>query len=130
MNSVELQSTPEPKEGLVHAVIGGTFGTVELSALKTWTEKLRTDVGSVFRGTGKPVKVLIDIRGLQTYTDPSALTILAELMKKDNPFVYKTASFGGTAGHEIAQDVIKIFAGRSNLRNFKSEEEARAWLQL
>jgi len=76
----------------------------------------------------RQVCVLIDISTFEFYTDPDVLTILANLMKTDNPFVHKTATFGGRSDQEMIENIVKGFAGRTNLRNFKTETEAIAWL--
>ncbi|MDE1940935.1 MAG: hypothetical protein KGI66_02335 [Patescibacteria group bacterium] len=114
---------------LLRAVIGGTLGNSDVPVLSAWAEGLNSSVNSVAGGKKQSVCVLIDIRRMETYSDPQVITILAELMKKDDPFVYKTATYGGTALHQMIEGVIRGMAGRSNLMNFPTESEALRWLR-
>ena len=66
---------------------------------------------------------------LKNYSDPEAVVILAELMKDDNLYVRKTASFGGTSSINLARDIVKNIAGRENVQGFATENEAEAWLR-
>lgn len=124
-----ILSVSAPTEGsLVRLVIGGKFEKEDLEKLKTWSEEVSRAIADTHAKTGTLAHVLIDITGLKGYSDPEALLILADLMKKDAPHVSKTATFGGSFLLEMAQDVIKAFARRDNLKNFKTETEALAWL--
>lgn len=118
-----------PNEGsLVRLAIGGKFEKEDLEKLKTWSEEVSRTIADTHAKTGKLVPVLIDIVALKGYSDPKALLILADLMKKDAGHVSKTATFGGSSLLEMAQDVIQAFAQRDNLKNFKTETEALTWL--
>jgi hypothetical protein len=117
------------KTMLVRATLGGTLGADSLDILKAWARQLNAAIQTANESVGgTPVCVLVDISTFEIYTDPQVLTVLAELMKKDNPFVRKTATFGGRIDQEMIENIIKGFAGRTNLRNFTTEAEAIAWL--
>lgn len=119
----------EEKNGLVFLIIEGMFGTEDLPALKKWSEDVQKTILKTNIDFKNKIKVLIDIKNLQGYTDPQVLLILGDLMKVDSPYVAKTASFGGSYPQEMAQEVIKAVAERDNLKNFKTEKEARKWLE-
>ena len=119
----------ENADGLL-LTIGGMFTSADLPALYVWASRVARAIAKVHTETNTKAKDLIDIQKLEGYKDPEVLTILAMLMKTDNPHVYKTASFGGSLGNEMAEELIKMMAGRDNLKNFKTEVEARAWLDV
>jgi hypothetical protein len=119
----------DEKSMLVRATLGGTLGNESMDTLKTWARQLNAAIQTASESIDKKrVCVMIDISTFELYTDPQVLTVLAELMKMDNPFVKKTATFGGRSDQEMIENVIKGFAGRSNLSNFKTEAEAMEWL--
>ncbi len=119
----------DEKSLLVRALLGGTFGTDSIETLKTWARQLGAAIQTASESIDKkPICVLIDISTFELYTDPQVVTVLVNLMKTDNPFVHKTATFGGRTDLEMIENIIKGFAGRDNLRNFKTEAEALAWL--
>lgn len=114
---------------LLHAVLGGTVGSIDVELVRQWAKDLHDKIKSLAEGKDLSVCVLIDIRNLEAYTDSAVITILTDLMRDDSPFVYRTATFGGTVLHEMIQGVIRNLSGRTNLRNFKTKEEATAWLE-
>ena len=129
MSKINLKiNTTEAKNGLIFLKISGMFGTEDLQDLKNWSEDVKKTILKTNIDFKNKIKVLIDIKNLQGYTDPQVLIILGDLMKVDSPYVLKTASFGGSYPQEMAQEVIKAVAERDNLKNFKTEKEARIWL--
>jgi len=121
----------EEKSLLVKATLGGTLTEENIESLKTWARQLSAAIQTASESIeNKQVSVIIDISTFEFYTDPQVLTILANLMKTDNPFVRKTATFGGRSDQEMIENIVKGFAGRTNLRNFKTETEAIAWLSV
>ncbi len=122
--SVKLDSGKQ----LVHAVLGGTLGKEEITLIKAWADGLKDTIKSTAAGANGSVCVLIDIREMETYNDPMIITVLTDLMKSDNSYVYRTATFGGTILHEMIEQVIRTMADRTNLKNFKTEDEAMQWL--
>src|SRR3989344_4712487 len=113
-------SENEIRDGILCLTIGGLFISSDLPALYAWASKVAKAIANIHAITNKKARVLIDIQHLEGYKDPEVLTILAMLMKTDNPHVDKTASFGGSLGNEMAEELIKMMAGRDNLKNFKN----------
>lgn len=108
--------------------ISGLYQSSDVEGLKNWSQGVQKDTKVLSERLGKKVKVLIDLRTAIGYTDPRILIVFAELMKANDPYVLKTATFGGTKEHEMAEEIIKMFALRNNLKNFKTQEEALTWL--
>lgn len=113
---------------LLHAILGGTLGHEELDLVRGWAKGIAESVQQLANSEKNSVCVIIDIRDMQTYSDPDVITIITKLMKEDSPYVYRTATFGGTALHEMIEGVIRTMSGRNNLKNFKTEAEAREWV--
>jgi hypothetical protein len=119
----------EEKTMLIGATLGGTLSTENIDNLKTWARQLNAAIETTSKNAdGKSVCTIIDISDFKNYTDPQVLTVLAQLMKMDNKFVYRTATFGGRMTQVMIENIIKTFAGRTNLRNFQTRDEAMAWL--
>jgi len=60
--------------------------------------------------------------------DVKAFLILANLMKANESYVAKTATFGGNPNMLLAQDALLALSGRKNFKAFKTKEEALSWL--
>ena len=129
--TVQVGSTENlaPGKDIVRAMLGGTMGPDDTKLVGAWAEGLGQAVKKLHDEKGQKVGVLIDLRTLQTYTDPEILPILAKLMKEDDALVYRTATFGGNVIHEMVEKIISSMSGRNNLKNFKTEEEALSWLR-
>ena len=123
--SVELS----PGHTLIRAVLGGTIGSEDMPLLNAWADGVYAAVKSASKEGDRAACVLLDLSTFETYTDPGMITFFAELMKKDAPYVHRTATFGGNMFDEMAVEVIEGMAHRNNLRNFKTEAEAMAWLK-
>lgn len=108
--------------------ISGLYESRDVDSLKSWSEGVQRETKDLSERLQKKIRVLIDLRAAIGYTDPKVLIVFAELMKANDPYVLKTATFGGTKEHEMAEEMIKMFALRNNLKNFKTEEEAITWL--
>jgi len=122
--------TIPPDIHIVRAKLGGTMTNEDTKLVSAWAEGLRAEVARLHAETGKIVSILIDLREMGTYTDPETINILVKLMKDDDAHVHKTATFGGNVLHEMTERIISSMAGRTNLKNFKTEEEALSWLQI
>jgi hypothetical protein len=120
---------PDEKTMLVRAMLGGTLAADNIDTLKAWAHQLAAAIETTSESADrKPICVIIDISTFEMYSDPQVLTVLAQLMRADNPYVRKTATFGGRIDQEMIENIIKGFAGRDNLQNFKTEAEAMEWL--
>lgn len=131
-NAIVQIGSPEeiaPNKIVLHASLGGTFTKEDTNLLSEWAEGLNKSIKELKGNSDHSICVLIDITNLETYTSPEIVTLLAELMKKDNPYVYKTATFGGNYTHEMTQGVISSLSNRDNMKNFKTKDEAVEWLK-
>lgn len=113
---------------LIRALLSGSFNADDKKLVEAWATSLGDEVKSVAEGKKSSVVILLDIRNLETYTDPELVKVMINLMKQDSAFVYRTASFGGTPLHVMIENIIASMSGRDNLKNLKTEEEALKWL--
>jgi hypothetical protein len=123
-------NTPEAdtQSDILSLAISGLYQSDDIESLRAWGTNVHLEITEMSKRLNKKIKVLIDLRALDGYTDPQVLIVLAELMKSNDPYVLRTATFGGKMEHEMAEEMIKMYALRTNLKNFKTEEEARVWL--
>lgn len=117
-----------PGKRLIRAVLAGTFARDDLPLASSWADSLTAALKEASAGHAHSVGILIDISKLETYTDPTIITLLSGLMKRDKLYVRRTATFGGNEAHEMVQQVVSGMADRDNLRNFRTEKEALKWL--
>lgn len=113
---------------LIRAGLAGSFTKADAKLLSAWATSLNEEVVTVSDGKDASVVILTDIHELGTYDDPKLISILIDLMKNDSPYVYRAATFGGTHLHIMIENVITTMSGRSNLKNFKTEDEALKWI--
>ena len=98
-----------------------------LADLKAWADKVRRMIISVYNRTGEKVLSIVDVTNLKKY-DSQAFLILTDLMKDNEQYISKTATFGGTENIIAAQDILLALTGRKDFRAFETKEEALAWL--
>ncbi|MGC9605176.1 MAG: hypothetical protein ABSF56_00215 [Minisyncoccia bacterium] len=114
---------------LVHAVLGGTFSVGELPLIKAWAEGLGKTIKDASGGKNRSVCVIIDFSSLESYEDPKVIEMLVGLMENDLPYIYRTATWGANLRTQMAEQVVRVMAKRDNIKDFKTKEEALAWLR-
>jgi len=105
----------------------GDLTSKELADLRAWADKVRRMIVTLYNKTGKEVLTLVDITDIKKY-DAEAYSILTELMQDNKQYTLKTATFGGNDYIIAAQDILLALSGRTNMKNFKTKEEAINWL--
>jgi len=105
----------------------GDLTSKELADLRVWADKVRRMIVALYNKTGKEVLTLVDITDIKKY-DAEAYSILTELMQNNKQYTLKTATFGGNDYIIAAQDILLALSGRTNMKNFKTKEEAINWL--
>ena len=115
------------QNNILHLKLGNVDSPEKLNHLRKWSQEVKKTVVDVYKKTGKKILSIIDITELKKY-DPEAFLILTDVMKANQSFVLKTASFGANPGILLAQDVLLAMSGRKNFKMFKTKEEALAWL--
>lgn len=128
-NGIRPLTATALSESLVLLVLSGTLNTPEIiRELDADSKKVHTLIHGLYSKKFVSIDVLIDLRAFSGAYSPVALESLAHLAKQDESYVRKTACFGASNDVRLAGDIVAVFAGRSNIEFFKTEEEARAWL--
>ncbi|TAL49480.1 hypothetical protein EPN83_00450 [Patescibacteria group bacterium] len=125
-NGVKLEVSVGTSD-VVHVTIGGNLEARHLPKFAEWAQKVKETIKSLFDKKGERVLCLIDISELHQY-DAEVVTQLVALMKENEPYVLRTATFGGTQYMIMAEDVVVALSGRKNLKGFRNKEEAIEWL--
>ena len=115
------------QNNILHLKLGNVDSPDKLNHLRNWAQEVKKIVVDVYKKTGKQILAIIDITELEEY-DSEAFLILTDIMKANESFVLKTASFGGNPDILLAQDTLLALSGRKSFRAFKTKEEALAWL--
>ena len=116
------------KGGIVNVRISGDLVPDSMPKFAEWTNKVKKVIKDQFGKTNEKVLCLVDITDLKRYA-PEAMVQLASLMKDNEPYVLRTATFGGNSYTIMAEDVVIALSGRNNLKAFKTEDEALEWLR-
>ena len=114
------------ENNIVHLKLGD-LTSKDLAALRAWADEVRKAIIAPYNKTGKGVRTIVDIADMKEY-DAEAYLILSKLMQGNERYTLKTATFGGDNYILTAQDILLALSGRTNFRNFKTEEEATNWL--
>lgn len=114
------------QNNILHLQLGNPTAD-KLDDLKKWTDEVRKTVLDLYNRTGKKVRTIIDISRVKKY-DSEALLILSELMKSNEQYAFKTATFGANEYILTAQDALLAMTGRTNFKAFNTQEEALSWL--
>ena len=86
-------------------------------------------IADSFRAKQHKIKVLLDMTDFSGNYSATNLTALAQFAKQNEPFVIKTASFGGTEKVKIAGEIAIALSARDNIKIFDKKADALEWLQ-
>jgi hypothetical protein len=79
---------------------------------------------------GKKIKILLDMTQFTGEYSAEAVQLLTDFAKHNSKYVEKTASFGGSEKVKTAGEIIMSLSQRENIKICKTEDEARAWLEI
>ena len=113
---------------IAHLTIGGDLNSEAKEKIELWMTDVKKVIKDLYDKKGEQVLCLVDIKDLKTY-HPDVLLTLAGLMKENEPYVLRTATFGGSKSITMAEDVVIALSGRNNLQAFDTKEQAVNWLR-
>lgn len=116
------------ESGIIHTALRGAIGPERIPALKHDIAIAKELVRDGYQKRGLKLKSLIDLSGFAGTNEPTAMSLLAEYMQANKPFVAKSALFGAEGTTKLAADVVSAIARREDLSAFKSKEDALAYL--
>ena len=85
-------------------------------------------IESESKKTGGKVRILLDMTNFSGNYALDALSALVSFAKHNEPFVERTASFGGSEKVVMAGEVAIALSGRKNIKLFDTRHDAVAWL--
>lgn len=77
---------------------------------------------------GQKIRILLDMTNFSGNYALDALSALVAFAKHNEPFVERTASFGGSDKVTMAGEVAIALSGRKNIKLFDTRHDAVAWL--
>lgn len=129
-----FQSNEKPKLGveidandMINLVLGGNVTDEYIVDLKKWGEEVKKAMKTVSQRTGGTVYTIIDISEAHEF-DEAAMRVIRDLMEFNKTYATRTATFGGSIYSVMAQDTLMVMTGRTNMKAFKTKEEAVKWL--
>ena len=117
------------EDNMIHLILGGNASEDYLDDVLAWAEQVKNAMRTA-KAQSKDGKVLtlIDISTLDQF-DQKSMVILKDLMTFNKDYATKTATFGGNLFSIMAQDAVAHLTHRTNMKAFKTKEEALAWLK-
>lgn len=112
---------------LIHITLAGTITAEYKDQIQGFTDKVYSTLVDSYQKTGAKVKFLTNLSNLDN-VDDAFLDIYSELLRKDLPYVSKSATYGARITILTAFSTLSILSGRTNFRHFVSREEAMDWL--
>ena len=112
---------------LIRLTVGGKLIALHRDELQTWADQVYKTVLDLYKHTGQKVNFLTDLTRLEVI-DSDCMDIYADLLKKDLPFVQKSATFGSNITILTAFSTLAVISDRTNFRHFATREEAMDWL--
>lgn len=107
--------------------LSGKMTTLYKDEVRKFTDQVYAAVRELYTRTGQKINFLTDLRGLEVI-EPEAMEIYSELLKKDLPFVNKSATFGSSVMILEAFATLSVLSSRTNFRHFATREEALEYL--
>jgi len=112
---------------LIRLKVGGKLTALHRDELQKWADRVYATVLDLYKHTNQKVNFLTDLTKLEVIV-PECMDIYADLLKKDLPFVEKSATFGSSIAILTAFSTLTVVSGRTNFRHFTTREEAMDWL--
>ncbi len=112
---------------LIHITLAGNISSLNKEQIKSFTDNVYATVVDSYQKTGAKVKFLTNLSRLDN-VDDTFLDIYGELLRKDLPYVSKSATYGARITILSAFSTLSVLSGRTNFRHFVSREEAMDWL--
>ena len=99
-----------------------------IPALKEWAQETAKTIKELYQETGQKVKTTVDLSSLVEKYDSEGIMILSSLMKENEPYIERTATFGANWTIKFAEDIVINLAGRKNIKTFENKKDALEWL--
>lgn len=115
------------EDKIIHLLLDGKLTKEHLAEFQAWADKVYETMLRVREETGQNVKFLTNVTHLEAL-DEEVMKVYADLLKKDTPYVYRSATFGASKDALTWLVAVMTASGRKNFKHFQTREEALAWL--
>lgn len=112
----------------INLFLEGQLGDDNLAKFKKWADEVHQAVLDFHQKTGQKVKFLTDASKIESIGE-KVMEVYSDLLKKDLPYVYRSATFGAKIDILIALTTLMVTSNRVNFQHFKTKEEAMTWLK-
>jgi len=112
---------------ILHVRLGNATSDEDVKKLEDFLEKSHELAVDLYNKTGDMVCGLIDLSHFNSYS-PKVVSIIAEVLKDNKPYIKKTATYGANPFIRLAEETVFALAGRNNFKTFDSKEDAINWL--
>ncbi len=99
----------------------------EVAELGEFLEKLHELAVDLYNKKGEMINALVDLSNFTSYS-PKVVSLIADVLKDDKPYIRKTATFGASTFIKLAEETVFALAERNNFKAFDSKKEALEWL--
>jgi hypothetical protein len=110
--------------GVISMVIQGELKGERLPVLEEDIKKANAFIHEEFVRAGHTLPILLDLSKTSNTYDPSAMLLLANFEKQNQPYVQKTLCFGADVTVKFAGEIISALSSRENISFFSTREEA------
>lgn len=115
------------KNNIIHLTPAGDFTKADVKKFKKWAENVHQTMLDVYKKTDKKVRFLTDASGLESM-DEEVIEIYTDLLIRDLPYVYRSATFGASRTMLLWLATIMVESNRPNFQHFKMKGGAMEWL--
>lgn len=115
------------KDQIIHIFLEGTLNDDRAEEFTKWADQVHQTILDVQKETRSQVRILTDASRVKSVSK-KIMGIYNDLLKKDFPFVYKSATFGSKTDVMATLATLSITSDRSNFQQFRTKEEALRWL--
>jgi hypothetical protein len=117
------------EHGILNSSVHGTVLHDRIPQLEKDIETAEALVQNEFEKRGsKKFRALIDLSDFTGTFDTHTLELVGGYMKKNKPYIEKTAGFGASRTATLAANVVSAMGGRDNISFFRTRDDALAWL--
>lgn len=120
-----LEITINP-DGVVVLTFTGDLLEADMPAFKSELEAAATMIST--KASEKKIKTLLDMTHFTGKFSTDAMRVLAQFATNNEPYIEKTASFGGDHMIQMAGTMVTHLAHRDNIKIFDTKEDALNWL--
>lgn len=116
------------KDNIIHLLLDGHLTKTYLEEFKKWADEVYETMLRAYKESGDTkVRFLTNATHLEAL-DEEIMEVYTDLLKKDTPYVHRSATFGASKDSMTWLVAVMTASGRTNFKHFATREEALAWL--